>query len=160
MGGLAVNGGTISCGFGCDIFLSLLSLLFFFSFRSPGGCAGMHHTGLHSVSMWPLGCSGRLCSSAAWLESVCNPHGNPPSSPACPIWLHMALDWAGGKKSKSLLTPENIAAKVIQRVKNNKLNLRSSKIWSYLIIKILYMHVWIGFCVTELLKQTRKAQAK
>lgn len=54
-------------------FLSL-----FFSLPSPGGCAGMHHIGLHSVSMH--GPSAAAVGSAApWLlESVCKPHGNPP----------------------------------------------------------------------------------
>lgn len=83
-----MNGGTISCGFGCDIFFLSSPL---FSFRSPGGCAGMHHTGLHSVSMWPLGCSG-AGSAARWLESVCNPHGNPPLLQPVPsdfTWLQI-----------------------------------------------------------------------
>lgn len=79
-----MNGGTILCGFGCDIFFLSLSLPLF-SFRSPGGCAGMHHTGLPSVSMWPLGCSG-LLQLSRWLAGVSlQPTRESPSSPACPI---------------------------------------------------------------------------
>lgn len=79
------------------IWLQYLLLFFPLSWRI---CRNAPHRSAHSVSMWPLSCSDRG-SAARRLESVCNPHGNPPSSPPCPIWLSHGSRLSS-KKSKSL----------------------------------------------------------
>lgn len=80
------------------IFFFLSPLFAFFSVRSPGGCAGMHHTGLHTVSMWPLGCSGgsAVLLQVRWLWSQFATHtGIPPLLQTVPsdfTWLYLSCE--------------------------------------------------------------------
>jgi len=142
-----MNSGTISCGFGCDIFFLSSS----FSSRSPGGCAGMHHTGLPSVSMWPLGCSVGALQLAARSQFAIRT-GIPLFSSLSPLTSH-----GPGMSSEIQISSQTMiqqAAKLSKMTKKKKkkkkrtalcwpmkLNLRSSKIRNYLIIKILRIHV-------------------
>lgn len=128
-----MNGGTILCGFGCDIFF--LSSLSVFSalLEDVLECTTRAYT------VFPCGPSAAAVVSAArcCLESVCNPHRNPPLLQSVPSDFYMTLDRAA--KPASPYRAEIYGCKVIESAKKRngpvKLNLRSSKTRSYLIIK-------------------------
>lgn len=121
-----------------------------FSFLPPSLLEDVQECATRAYAVFHAAPRLQRCSSLAGVSL--QPARECPCSAAGPVSLHMAL--SGQSEPESHIYSGNALRKKTGR------NRRSSKMWSYLIIKSLHVHVWIGFCVTELFKQTRKPQAK